>query len=128
VIVLDANVLIALLDPSDAHHDAADELMVTHAGRGLSVSPVTLAEFLVGPTLAGPPAVKHAEATMSALDVQQVPLDAESPLALARMRVETRLPMPDCCVLLAAQQVDGAVASFDTRLNSAARALGIQLA
>ena len=128
MIVLDANVLIALLDPTDAHHDAADALMTRLAGSELSVSPVTLAEFVVGPVKAGPTMARHAEGAMTRLDVRQVPLLGDSPLALARLRVETGLPMPDCCVLHAAQRVGGSVASFDARLCRAAEELGIPLA
>lgn len=128
MIVLDANVLIALLDPQDVHHDAAEALMTRHAGSELSVSPVTLAEFMVGPVKAGPTMVSHAEGAMARLDVRQVPLLSDSPLALARLRVETGLPMPDCCVLHAARQMGGAVASFDARLCRAAEELGIPLA
>jgi len=36
--------------------------------------------------------------------------------------------MPDCCVLLAAQNNEAAVASFDVGLLSAARKLGLKAA
>jgi predicted DNA-binding protein (UPF0278 family) len=36
--------------------------------------------------------------------------------------------LPDCCVLLAAQEHDGVVASFDVGLLEAARALGLAVA
>jgi predicted nucleic acid-binding protein len=41
------------------------------------------------------------------------------------LRAETRLKLPDCCVLLAAEQVsDAHVATFDDRLDVAARQRG----
>ena len=128
MIVLDANVLIALLDPSDTHHAAADNLIRRHAGSPLLVSPVTLAEFLVGPLRTGADGAERARTAIDRLQVQQVPLDPDTPLALARLRVDSRLPMPDCCVLQAARQVNGAVASFDARVRRAAEELGIALA
>jgi predicted DNA-binding protein (UPF0278 family) len=45
---------------------------------------------------------------------------------LAQLRADTALKLPDCCALLAAQEQEGAVASFDTRLLEAARGLGLR--
>lgn len=43
-----------------------------------------------------------------------------APARLAVLRAGTRLKLPDCCVLLAAEQSHGAVATFDDRLANAA--------
>jgi predicted DNA-binding protein (UPF0278 family) len=47
---------------------------------------------------------------------------------LAQLRTDTGLKLPDCCVLLAAQDHDARVASFDTSLLKAARKLGLATA
>ena len=58
--VLDASVLIAFLDPSDAlHDDAVSSLLTVDPGR-LLVSPVTHAEILVAPVRAGTVAATQA--------------------------------------------------------------------
>jgi len=44
------------------------------------------------------------------------------------MRAEMGIKMPDCCVLIAAQDNDATVASFDVGLLSAARKLGLNTA
>lgn len=54
MIVLDANVLIAHLDYTDALHERATDLLLDLADRQLGASPMTLADVLMGP--AGPSA------------------------------------------------------------------------
>jgi predicted nucleic acid-binding protein len=123
VIVLDASVLIAHLQSTDSHHARATELFTAAADEILGVSPMTLAEVLVGPTRTGTlPAAQNA---ISALDIISVPLADDAPGRLAALRVSTRLRLPDCCVLLAAQSARGALATFDDRLAAAAALLGL---
>lgn len=126
MIVLDASVLIAHLDGSDRHHAKARSLLETNSGESLGVSPITLAETLVSPARAG--RLEDAEAALQRLGVQELPLREGAPGRLAEMRAEVGLKMPDCCVLLAAQDHEGIVASFDSDLLSAARKLGLKTA
>lgn len=123
MIVLDASVLIAHLDAADAHHDRAETLLLSTADEALVASPITLAEVLVGPARAGH--LDQATAAVARLDVQTVALPDHAPARLAILRAGTGLKLPDCCVLLAAQQSRGAVASFDDRLTATARKLGL---
>ena len=87
------------------------------------VSDVTLAEALVTPARVGH--LEEVESALVALDIHEVPLGSGAPGRLAQMRVEVGLKMPDCCVLLAAQTNEAALASFDAQLISAAEKLGI---
>lgn len=64
-------------------------------------------------------------AALAQLGIDGVGLNADAPVRLAGLRASTRLKMPDCCVLLAAEQVNGQVATFDASLAAAARALGL---
>jgi predicted nucleic acid-binding protein len=123
VIVLDASVLIAHLDRTDAHHDEAFGLLSGLAGERFAASALTIAEVLVGPTRAG--ASERAGSALRALGVDTVPIGETAPAALARLRVETRLKLPDCCVLLAAEQVGGGLVTLDGRLAGAARGRGV---
>lgn len=123
MIVLDASVLIAHLDGSDRHHAKATSLLEANSGESLGASPITLAETLVSPARAG--RLEDAEAALQRLGVQELPLREGAPGRLAEMRAEVGLKMPDCCVLLAAQDHEGIVASFDSDLLSAARTLGL---
>jgi predicted nucleic acid-binding protein len=126
VIVLDASVLIAHLDGSDRHHAKARSLLEANSGEPLGASPITLAETLVSPARAG--RLEDAEAALQRLGVQELPLREGAPGRLAEMRAEVGLKMPDCCVLLAAQDQEGIVASFDADLLFAARKLALKTA
>jgi len=123
VIVLDANVLIAHLDAGDAHHQRATSLLLSADDEPLGASPLTLAEVLVGPARAGQ--LDRADLALKELEIQSVGLPEEAPMRLAMLRARRGLRLPDCCVLLAAQQVGGSVATFDERLAASARELGL---
>ena len=62
--------------------------------------------------------------------MEEVPLGRDAARRLAALlRVDTRLKLPDCCVLLAAQDAGAdTVATFDDRLGAAAEGLGISVA
>lgn len=124
MIVLDASVLIAHLNGSDPNHARAQSLLEAHAGEPWGASSVTLAETLVYPARAG--CLENAEAALVGLDVQELPLGAGAPGRMAEMRAELGLKMPDCCVLLAAQNNEAAMATFDNDLVSAARKVGVE--
>jgi predicted nucleic acid-binding protein len=53
LIALDSSVLIALLDPGDAHHEAARAALEAHVDDDLRIPAHTLAEALVHPARAG---------------------------------------------------------------------------
>jgi predicted nucleic acid-binding protein len=125
VIVLDANVLIAHLDATDAHHDRATSLLVDLADEPLAASPITIAEVLVGPVRAGQ--LDRATAALRQLEVATVDLGADAPTRLAVLRAGTRLKLPDCCVLQAAEQAQAAIATFDDRLAAVARERGVDV-
>lgn len=118
MIVLDASVLIAHLDNTDVHHERATALLLEVAGEPLGASPITLAEVLVGPTRAGQ--LDRGRAALAQLVVMTVPLGGEAPERLALLRAGSNLKLPDCCVLLAAEQSQGAIATFDDRLANVA--------
>ncbi|MBV8996641.1 MAG: type II toxin-antitoxin system VapC family toxin [Pseudonocardiales bacterium] len=125
MIVLDACVLIAHLDATNCHHDRAGELLFLAAdqAQSLGASPITLAEVLVGPAKAG--RMDQAAAALEQLGVCPVDLPRDAAMRLAGLRAATTLKLPDCCVLLAADQVADAVATFDDRLADAARSHGL---
>lgn len=124
MIVLDASVLIAHLDSTDRHHTKARKLLEANSSEPLGASPITLAETLVSPACAG--RLANAEAALQQLEIQELPILEGAPGRLAEMRAEVGLKMPDCCVLLAAQDHEGIVASFDAGLLSAAQKLGLK--
>lgn len=122
MIVLDANVLIAHLDQHDAHHALATERLLDVADQPFGASSITLAEVLVAPARAGRQA--DAQAVLQTLEVTEIPLAPNSAMRLAMLRAETKLKLPDCCVLLAAEDADATVLTFDDRLAREAVRLG----
>lgn len=123
MIVLDASVLIAYLDETDAHHQRAEDLLLEAARVPLMASAITVAEVLVGPTRAG--TAEETARTIAALEVRSAALGSEAAPPLARLRVDTRLPLPDCCVIHTAELMAAEVATFDHRLAAAARSRGL---
>jgi predicted nucleic acid-binding protein len=125
VIVLDASVLIAHLDERDVHHERASRLLADTGAEPLGASTITLAETLVAPARAG--RLEDVVAALDRLGVAELPLGDEAPARLARLRAEVGRKLPDCCVLLAAQEHGGTVASFDSALVDAATGLDLSV-
>lgn len=122
MIILDASVLIAHLDERDAQHERAVERLLDVADQPLGCNPITLAEVLVGP--ARHDRLDAARDAVGALGIEEVPLARDAPARLASLRAATGLKLPDCCVLLAAQDAGaGAILTFDDRLAVAAAEL-----
>ncbi|MBD8101331.1 PIN domain-containing protein [Plantibacter sp. CFBP 8775] len=121
MIVLDAGVLIGFLDGSDAHHGAAVALLEEHP-TGYLVHPLTAAEILVGPAKRNlEDQVWH---DLRGIGVEVAELGSDEPLALARLRAQWGLKMPDTCVLATAEKYDVSLATFDRQLAGIASRAG----
>ncbi|GDY32601.1 type II toxin-antitoxin system VapC family toxin [Gandjariella thermophila] len=123
MIVLDASVLIAHFDAMDAHHEQATTLLRAAVRESFGASIVTLAEVLVGPHRAG--RSDEVVSILHRLGVSAVEMGVRSAPRLAALRATTNLKMPDCCVLLAAEESRASIATFDDRLAKAAAQRGI---
>lgn len=123
MIVLDASVLIAYLDAEDAQHQKAETMLAREIDDGFAANPLTLAEVLVGPSRAG--RLDAARSALRELEVAEHPFPVDTAVRLARLRADTGLRMPDCCVLLAAQDTAARLATFDERLIRGAEELGL---
>lgn len=122
--VVDASAIIALLDPSDAHHQTAAAIFPdTDSQLRLLAHPLTIAEALVHPERGG--VGQRALETMTMIGVLATDVDTGSPLRLARLWVSTRLRLPDCCVLDVAIQHRARLVTFDDLLAVAARTVGV---
>jgi predicted nucleic acid-binding protein len=123
VIVLDASVLIGHLDSNDLHHGRARGLLEASGASPLGASAISLAETLVAPARTGQ--LDAAREALERIGIAELKFRAGAPARLAQLRAETGRKLPDCCVLLAAQDHGGTVASFDADLIRAAQALGL---
>jgi predicted nucleic acid-binding protein len=97
--VLDASVLIALLDPADPHHQASRAALEAHADDDLRIPAHTLAEALVHPLRAGKE--REARRLIASLEIAVDPVDEAVGIAAARLRARhgSALRMPDALVL-----------------------------
>jgi predicted nucleic acid-binding protein len=102
---LEASVLIALLDPADAHHRAARAALEAHADDDLRIAAHTLAEALVHPARAGKE--RQARQLIGSLEITVDPVDEPIAVAAARLRARhgSALRMPDALVLAHADLV-----------------------
>jgi predicted nucleic acid-binding protein len=99
LIVVDASVLIALLDPADVHHPAARASLAAYSDDDLRIPAHTLAEALVHPARAGKD--REARRLIAALEIAVDPVDEPIAVAAARFRAGhgRALRMPDALVL-----------------------------
>lgn len=123
MIVFDASVLIAYLDAEDAQHHKAESMLAREIDDDFAANPLTFAEVLVGPSRTG--RLDAARSVLRELEIAEQPFPADTAVRLARLRADTGLRMPDCCVLLAAQDTSARLATFDERLVRGAEELGL---
>ena len=123
MIVLDASIVIAHLAAADAQDARATAFFREQADAEFIVHTLTLTEILVGPSRVG--RALDATRALAALGVDEWAPPAGGAARLAQLRVGSGLKLADCCVLDAAIETGSALATFDERLASAARASGL---
>ena len=122
-VALDAGVLIALINLTDAHAPAAAAFIESTAPPYLAHS-VNMAEALVRAHREG-----HAPEAFNRLrdiGVTISDLGPNEPLILARVRVETGLQIPDACAFATALRAAGTLVTFDRQVAAAAEKVGLR--
>lgn len=125
MIALDAGVLIALFDATGAHHGAAEELFEGSPDEPMTMGPINQAEVLAREARENRD--QQMLADLRALGITTTALPDDAATRLARLRAIARSKMPDCCVLLAAEQTSARVATFDEGLQESARSIGLSV-
>lgn len=123
--VLDAGVVVALLDADDAHHEWSVRVLRALGPGRLKIPVLTLAEAIVHPAMAG-----RGESALTAvrrLEVDVIALTGADVLSLAQLRAASKLRMPEAVVLHAATHASTAIATTDRRLAGVAVAAGLPL-
>ena len=109
ITVIDAGVVIGLLDASDAHHEAARNVFDQARERRdrVLIPASALAECLVGPARRGETSIAAVQAFVAQFPLEVVPVDAAIATAAARLRAQhgSRLRLPDALVIATAQAV-----------------------
>jgi predicted nucleic acid-binding protein len=125
LIVLDASVLIALLDPNDALHTAARAALVRHAGDDLKLPASAYAESLVGPARQG--RLAEAKQAIDALLLDIVPITGQVAEQAAELRARhPSLRLPDALVVATGSVLGAAVVlTGDARWRQLGQAITI---
>jgi predicted nucleic acid-binding protein len=104
--ILDAGVVIGVLDRNDAHHDAAVRATREAVMRGdaLALPAPAYAECLVGPARQGKEAMRKVDEYLIdlAADVEPITRQVASRAAMLRARHGSKLRLPDALVLATA--------------------------
>ncbi len=116
-LILDASVLIGLLDAADAHHQraVADVELADQAGRPLTTSASAYSEVLVA--FARADRIADARNAIAGMGIVVQPLTAAMAERAAELRAKhERLRLPDAMVLACAQVTDADLLTYDQRL------------
>jgi predicted nucleic acid-binding protein len=121
-LILDASVLIGLLDRSDPHHATAVDDVETadRAGRTVLTPASAYSEALVA--FARADRVLDARDSVAGMGIAVTPLTAAIAERAARLRVQhERLRLPDALVLATARELDADLLSYDDQLSRVAK-------
>ncbi len=117
-LILDASVLIALLDRADPHYArAVEEVQAADQDGDNLVAPANAySEALVA--FARVSRIDDAREAIAAMGIEVAPLDAGTAEQAAALRARhDRLRLPDAMVLATSQQLSGRMLSYDQRLR-----------
>ena len=123
--VIDASAAIGAFYPADPHHGRVVALLERHASGGFAVHPMTLAECLVGATRVGH--LAQVSVQIRNMGIEATSPDPDEPQLIAEIRSNTRLKLPDRCVLSAALSLSAPLMTFDEKLRDSARAQSVDL-
>jgi predicted nucleic acid-binding protein len=116
-LILDASVLIGLLDAADAHHDRSvdDTEAADQAGQTLLAPASAYSEALVA--FARADRLGDAREALAGIGIAVAPLTATMAERAAELRARHQnLRLPDAIVLACARELDGGLLSYDRRL------------
>lgn len=100
VTVVDASLLIALLDADDAHHERATATLTDPRLEGIVVPASAYAETLIGPSRRGQAAIKAVDELLSDLAAEVAPISRGVARRAAHLRAaHPSLRLPDALVL-----------------------------
>lgn len=125
VIVLDASAMIALQSRADKHHGWAMDFMKSTLEFDYAISALTFAEVQVQPARAN--VLERYLEHSRGINIDVLSVEISDASALALIRAETKLQMPDAVVLHSAEKYQAGLATADKALASAARLRGLRV-
>lgn len=122
ILILDASVVIALLDEHDTLHERSTAALRRVMSDDLVIPASAYAEVLVGPFRRGAEKVAELEGTMARVPIRVEPVNAGVAREAARLRARhDKLRLADALVLATASLLDGSVLTADRGLARHAR-------
>ena len=125
MIVLDASVLIALLNDDDRHHDWALQMFIGTVSEDWGMSVLNFAEALIHPVKAG--RSEEFLEKIQGLGLVVHGVDSDDASSLAIMRAHSGLRMPDVISVSLALKLNAALATTDRSLGKAAQAASVRV-
>ena len=129
--VVDAGVVIGLLERADAHHDVATQTLHDAVERGdrLALPASALAEVLVAPSRRGDSEIRVVIGLVQRVPLDVVPLDEPIAVAAAALRAKhAALKLPDALVVATASVLGADRLLTTDRSWPTARELGLNAA
>ena len=126
MIVIDANALVALLNPMHVFHDRSEELFLEHADEQKLVSWFTMLQALAHPAKANQAEVFAQRVHSLGIEVA-LPAADDDLIRVANTSAASGLPIPDAAVLDLATTRRLPVLTFDPALTEAARQAGLDV-
>lgn len=126
--VVDAGVIIGLLDRTDAHHDAARSALRECVERGdrLLLPASALAEVLVAPSRRGGDAVGAVRRPVARVPLRIVALDEPTAVAAAALRAQhPAVKLPDALIIATASVLSAETLLTTDRRWPTSRKLGL---
>jgi len=120
VTILDASVLIGLLDPGDALHARATAGFREHAADDVVVPASAYSETIVDPARRGATRVDAVDGFLDSFPIRILPVDREISRRAAELRAKHRLGLTDALVL-----ASGDVLDADVVLTADAKWIGL---
>jgi predicted nucleic acid-binding protein len=117
-VALDADVVIGFLDPSDAQHEQAVELLAAHLATGddVLIAATVYAEVIVRPLQHGTEA--KVDEFLTAIDAHVVDVDRALARHAAQLRAQhSSLRLPDAIALATALAADAELLTLDRGLQ-----------
>lgn len=117
-LILDASVLIGLLDDADAHHQrAVDDVEAADEASTELIAPASAySEAMVA--FARVDRISDAREAIAAMGIRVSPLDARTAERAAELRARySGLRLPDAIVLATAHELGGSLLTYDERLT-----------
>lgn len=109
VTVLDASVLIGLLDPGDGLHARATAGFRVHAADDVVVPASAYSETIVDPARRGATRVDAVDGFLDSFPIRILSIDREIGRRAAQLRAQHRLGLPDALVLASGDVLDADV-------------------